>query len=72
MLVSQLIKQLEYYRPDDELYVEYWDKVTVEAMEEVTLTDDEWQDVVIQMEDAETYPATQEAFGMFIEEMRNK
>ena len=72
MLVENLIRQLQAYPPKEEIYVEYWDKETVEAMEEVTLTDNEWADVVIQMEDAETYPATQEAFGMFIEEKRNK
>ena len=70
MLVEQLIRQLEQYPKHAELYVEYWDKETVEAMEDTTLTDDEWADVVYEMEEADKYPSTQEAFSMFIQEIK--
>ena len=72
MLVEQLIRQLEEYPPFTEIYVEYWDKETVEAMEDTTLTDDEWGDVVYEMEEADKYPATQEAFSMFIDEVKKQ
>ena len=72
MLVEQLIRQLEVYPKDTELYVEYWDKEWVEAMEDTTLTDDEWGNVVYEMEEADKYPATQEAFSMFIDEVKKQ
>ena len=72
MLVEQLIRQLEEYPPFTEIYVEYWDKETVEIMEDTTLTDDEWGDVVYEMEVADKYPATQEAFSMFIDEVKQR
>ena len=72
MLVEQLIRQLEEYPKDAELYVEYWDKETVEEGWETTLTDDEWADVVYEMEEADKYPATQEAFSMFIDEVKQR
>jgi len=72
MVVEQLIRQLEEYPPFTEIYVEYWDKETVEIMEDTTLTDDEWGDVVYEMEEADKYPATQEAFSMFIDEVKQR
>ena len=72
MLVEQLIKQLEEYPPFTEIYVEYWDKETVEIMEDTTLTDDEWGNVVYEMEEADKYPSTQEAFSMFIDEVKKQ
>ena len=70
MLVEQLIRQLEEYPPFAELYVEYWDKETVEIMEDTTLTDDEWEDVVYQMEEEESSFATSTQFGVTIEKLR--
>ena len=58
MIVEQLIRQLERYPRDEELYVEYWDKETAEANAEVTLTDEEWEDVVYRMEENELYHGT--------------
>ena len=72
MLVEQLIRQLEEYPPFAEIYVEYWDKETVEIMEDTTLTDDEWGNVVYEMEEADKYPSTQEAFSMFIDEVKQR
>ena len=72
MVVEQLIRQLEEYPPFTEIYVEYWDKETVEIMEDTTLTDDEWGNVVYEMEEADKYPATQEAFSMFIDEVKQR
>ena len=72
MLVEQLIRQLNEYPHDAELYVEYWDKETVESMEEVDLTEDEWGEVVYQMEEGETnsYFSTALRFNETIEELR--
>jgi hypothetical protein len=72
MLVEQLIRQLNEYPRGAEIYVEYWDKETVESMEEVDLTDDEWGQVVYQMEDGETssYFSTALRFNETIEELR--
>lgn len=59
MKVSQLIEQLQQnYNPDTELYVEYWDKETVDGFmwngeEKKTLTEDEWVVVVQAMENSE-------------------
>ena len=72
MLVENLIRQLKLYPRGTELYVEYWDKEWVEVMEDTTLTDDEWADVVYEMEEADKYPATSEAFSMFIDEVKKR
>ena len=58
MLVENFIRQLERYPRNEELYVEYWDKETAEANAEVTLTDEEWEDVVYRMEESELYNGT--------------
>jgi len=70
MLVEQLIRQLEVYPKDAELYVEYWDKEWVEIMEDTTLTDDEWAEVVYQMEEEESSLNTARQFGVTIEKLR--
>ena len=70
MLVEQLIRQLKEYPKDAELYVEYWDKETVEIMEDSTLTDDEWAEVVYQMEEEESSLNTSLQFGVTIEKLR--
>lgn len=54
MLVKDLIKQLEEYKPDDELIVAYWDKETVEGYtEDLTLTLDQWSEVIFEYENGE-------------------
>ena len=72
MLVEQLIRQLEVYPKDAELYVEYWDKETVEIMEEVALTEDEWGELVYTMEEDEgsSYFPTALRFNQTLEELR--
>jgi len=72
MLVEQLIRQLEVYPKDAELYVEYWDKETVEIMEEVALTEDEWGELVYTMEEDEgsSYFPTALRFNQTIEKLR--
>ena len=71
MLVEQLIRQLQQYPKDAELYVEYWDKETVESMEEVALTEDEWGRVVYEMEEEEGSYTTALRFNQKIEELTN-
>lgn len=47
MKVKDLIDRLnDNYKPDDLLIVAYWDKSGVEGYAEVTLTDDQWTDIV--------------------------
>ena len=71
MLVEQLIRQLQEYPKDAELYVEYWDKETVESMEEVDLTEDEWAVLVYTMEEDEgSSSASALRFNEVIEELR--
>ena len=71
MLVEQLIRQLQEYPKDAELYVEYWDKETVESMEEVDLTEDEWAVLVYTMEEDEGSSfASALRFNEVIEELR--
>ena len=71
MLVEQLIRQLQEYPKDAEIYVEYWDKETVESMEEVDLTDDEWAVLVYTMEEDEgSSYITALRFNQTIEELR--
>lgn len=55
MKVKDLIDRLQsYYKPDDELFVEYWDKETVESYGvSQPLTEDEWLDTVEAMENGE-------------------
>ena len=71
MLVEQLIRQLQEYPKDAEIYVEYWDKETVESMEEVDLTEDEWAVLVYTMEEDEgSSYITALRFNEVIEELR--
>ena len=68
MLVEQLIRRLERYPRDEEIYVEYWDKWTAEANAEVTLTDEEWEDVVYRMEENELYNGTSSYLSDYCQE----
>ena len=62
MKVKDLIARLsEYQQPDDEIIVAYWDKETVEGYSEVTLTDNQWIDIVAESEIYE--PIEFEMFG---------
>lgn len=53
MKVSELIAQLEQYSPDEEILAQYWDKETAEANAGTKMTDDQWYEVVLTMEDYE-------------------
>jgi len=55
MQVKEIIERLTRdYAPDTELYVEWWDKDTVESYGvSDPLTDDEWTEVVESMADFE-------------------
>ena len=73
MNVRQLKKQLEQFDGDEELYVEYWTKASVQIMEETELTDDEWGRVVYEMEEEEgsSFFPTALRFNQKIEELTN-
>ena len=60
MKVKDLIEQLKEYDGEQELIVAYWDKETVEGYGsgwtkevDLSLTDDQWFDVVAKYEDGE-------------------
>jgi hypothetical protein len=54
MKVKNLIEQLTAYSPDTELLVAYWDKECVEGYKDgLTLTDEQWEEVVDKYEDGE-------------------
>lgn len=55
MKVKDLIERLQsFYKPDDELFVEYWDKETVESYgTSREMTEDEWVSAVEEMENGE-------------------
>ena len=54
MKVSWLIEQLESYNHDDELFVAYWDKNTVQEYgTSREMTDDEWVATVQTLENGE-------------------
>ena len=62
MKVKDLIARLsENQQPNDEIIVAYWDKETVEGYSEVTLTDNQWIDIVAESEIYE--PIEFEMFG---------
>jgi len=51
MKVKELIAQLNRdLKPDEEIIVAYWDKATVESYAEVTLTDNQWTDIVAEQD----------------------
>jgi hypothetical protein len=59
MKVSEAIRMLsDYDNKDQEIYVEWWDKETAEANAERNITYDQWQDVVLHLEDYEQYHGT--------------
>jgi hypothetical protein len=57
MKVSELIEQLNSYKPDDELLVAYWDKEFAETSfdsdENVKISDDLWSQAIRRAEKAE-------------------
>jgi arabinogalactan endo-1,4-beta-galactosidase len=60
MKVKDLIEQLKEYDGEQELIVAYWDKATVEGYGsgwtkevDLSLTDEQWFDVVARYEDGE-------------------
>lgn len=56
MKVSQLLEQLKDYDPETELIVAYWDKETIEGYtNDLTLTPDQWSEVVSSYENGEFY-----------------
>ena len=56
MKVQELVEQLKQYEPDHELIVAYWDKETIEGYtEDLTMTPDQWSEVVFQYENGEYY-----------------
>ena len=57
MRVSKLVEYLQRdYAPETELIVAYWDKETVENYaEDLSLTDDQWSDVVDKYDDGEYF-----------------
>ena len=73
MNVRQLKKQLEQLDNDEELYVEYWTKASVQIMEDIELTEDEWGRVVYEMEEEEgsSFFPTALRFNQKIEELTN-
>jgi hypothetical protein len=70
MRVKELIEQLKYYKPDDEIIVAYWDKSTVEGYAEVTLTDDQWTDIVAEQDSYEAIDL--ERFGETLQEIASE
>lgn len=51
MKVSQAIKMLQEYKPDEEIYIMWWDsEITEMFFQEESLTTDEWNDIVASME----------------------
>lgn len=55
MKVSQLIKQLEQYEPDDDLIVAYWDRETIEDYDYLKISKEDWSYVVEKYEDGEWF-----------------
>ena len=51
MKVSEAIKMLQGYKPDEEIYIMWWDsEITELFFQESPLTTDEWNDIVTSME----------------------
>lgn len=59
MTVKELIERLERdYKPETELYVEYWDKEIAQSFARPDLapmTDEQWGEVVENLEETERY-----------------
>jgi hypothetical protein len=68
MRVKELIEQLNRdLKPDDQIIVAYWDKATVEQYAEVTLTDDQWTDIVAEQNSYESIEL--ERFGETLQDI---
>ena len=50
MKVSEAIKMLQAYKPDEEIYIMWWDSDITEMYGEDKLTTDQWNDIVASME----------------------
>jgi len=71
MKVRDLIEQLNRdLKPDDQIIVAYWDKATVEQYAEVTLTDDQWTDIVAEQDSYEAIDL--ERFGETLQEIASE
>jgi hypothetical protein len=59
MKVSDAIGMLSRYdNKDEEIYIEWWDKETAEANAGQDITYEQWQEVVLHLEDYEPYHGT--------------
>ena len=59
MKVSEAIRILSRYdNKDEEIFIEWWDKETAEHNAGQDITDDQWQEVVLHLEDYEPYHGT--------------
>lgn len=67
MKIKNLIDQLSSYKPDEEVIVAYWDKSIVEGYADVTLTDENWIDIVAEYDAHE--PIEFEMFGEKLQEI---
>ena len=73
MKISQAIKMLSLYNnQDQEIYIEWWDKETAEDNAEQDITDDEWEEVVMYLEDYEPYHGTSSYMTDKILEIKEK
>jgi len=54
MMVKDAVRILSSYdNQDQEIFIEWWDKETVEANAERSLTDEQWEEIVLFEEDFE-------------------
>jgi len=69
MLVSKAIEYLSEYKPDDEIFIAWWDKEHIEVNMEKEISNEIWEIAVMKTEKAEYWAsAASETLIDFIEE----
>jgi hypothetical protein len=70
MKVSKAIESLKSYKPDEEIYIMWWDSDIVEMLSEEPLSEDKWNHIVDSLENNEV--GSDEVSDYIIAEVEDK
>ena len=70
MKASKAIEMLKGYKPDEEIYILWWDSEIAEMVSEESLTEDKWNDIVHSLEHSDA--GSEEVSEFIIAEIEDK
>jgi hypothetical protein len=70
MKVSKAIESLKSYKPDEEIYIMWWDSEITEMFSDEPLTEDKWNEIVDSLENNDI--GSEEVSEFIIAEIEDK